>query len=83
MLLALDDTSAAAQSRYFELLRQKSARERLEIAVRLSRAVRELAVAGVKQRDPGANARKIRRGLAERLYGRDVAERLFPTTADD
>lgn len=68
----VDDTSAAAERRYFELLRLKSPSERLAIAVRLSHAVRELAVAGVKQREPHATPREIRRGLAERLYGAEV-----------
>jgi hypothetical protein len=73
----VDDTSAAAERRYFELLRRKSPSERVEMTIRLNRAVRDLAVAGVKLRHPYATPLELRRGLAERLYGREVAERLF------
>lgn len=81
MLEDVDDTSPSAELRYFELLRQKSPRERLAIAARLTRAVRDLALAGMKQQCPDAAEQELRRGLAERLYGPEIAERLFSETA--
>ncbi len=44
------DTSPAADERYHELLRRMSPEKRLEAAMRLSMGVRELALAGIRQR---------------------------------
>lgn len=77
------DTSPAAEQRYFELLRKQSPVERLATAERLSTAVRELAIADIRARHPGATSGEINRRLAERLYGRAVADRLFPTAQGD
>lgn len=77
------DTSAAADARYHELLRQMPPERRLEAAMRLSDAVRELALAGIRQRHPTAAAAELRVRLMVRLYGRACAERLFAYVPDD
>jgi len=71
------DTSPAAIDRYHELLRAQAPHERLEQAMALTAAVRELAMAGIRARHPGASADEMRVRLTVRLYGRDVAQRLF------
>jgi hypothetical protein len=71
------DTTPSALDRYHELLRAQEPHERLAQAAALTQAVRELAVVGIRQRHPGASDDEVRRRLAVRLYGRDVAERLF------
>ena len=71
------DTGSAAVDRYHQLLRAQAPHERLEQANALIKAVRELAVAGIRTRHPGATPEEIRVRLAVRLYGRDVARRLF------
>ena len=71
------DTGSAAIDRYHELLRAQAPHERLEQANALTKAVRELAVAGLRTRHPGATPEEIRLRLTVRLYGRDVARRLF------
>ena len=48
----MSDTSPKANARYFELLRQAGPEGRLEICLGLSRATRELAIAGIKQAHP-------------------------------
>lgn len=73
----LRDTGAAAVDRYHELLRAQAPHERLEQANALSQAVRELAVAGLRTRHPDATLDEIRLRLTVRLYGREVARRLF------
>jgi hypothetical protein len=67
------DTGSAAVDRYHQLLRAQAPHERLEQANALSKAVRELAVAGLRTRHPRATPEEIRL----RLYGRGVAQRLF------
>jgi len=48
------------------------------MAVRLSRMVRTLAEAAIRADSPDVPERTSRKMLADRLYGRAVAERLFP-----
>jgi hypothetical protein len=71
------DTSPAALDRYHELLRRQAPYERLEQAMALTRAVRELAVAGIRQRHPNATDEEVRVRLAVRLYGTTAARRMF------
>jgi hypothetical protein len=59
------------------LLRERGPEERLRAADDLSRAVRELALAGLRMRHPLADQRELRVRLAVLLYGRAAGERLF------
>ena len=77
------DTSPQADARYHELLRRMPAEQRLEAAMRLSQAVRELALAGIRGRHPAADDHELRVRLTVRLYGRDCARRLFGDVPDD
>lgn len=79
----VNDTSAAANARYHELLRGLPPVQRLEAAMRLSRAVRALAESGIRQRHPLATDAQVKVRLTVRLYGRDVAVRLFGAVPDD
>lgn len=79
----MNDTSQAADARYHELLRRLPPERRLETAMKLSRAVRELAIAGIRQRHPGLDERELQVRLAALLYGRKAAVRLFGTVPDD
>lgn len=56
---------------------------RLEAAMRLSLGVRELALAGIRESHPEATEDELRVRLTVRLYGREVAQRLFGTVPDD
>jgi hypothetical protein len=75
----VQDTQPKATARYFELLRQAGPERRLAMCASLCRATRELAIAGIKATHLGRELTdlEIRRALAERLYGRQVAQRLF------
>lgn len=74
----MHDTSERAEERYYELLRAQSPLARITTAARLSSAVRELAEAAIRTNDPDAPATVVRARLARRLYGDEVAARLFP-----
>ena len=78
-LTFVSDTSPKANARYFELLRQAGPERRLAICLGLSRATRELAIAGIKQAHPDRTLSddELREKLAERLYGAEVARRVF------
>jgi hypothetical protein len=73
----VNDTSPIAQRRYDELLRQRTPAQRLAIAMSLTRAVRELAVAGIRSAHPNASPREVQAELAARMYGPELARRLF------
>jgi hypothetical protein len=77
------DTEGPADARYHELLRRQAPHERLQAAMALSRAVRQLAEAGIRERHPLAGAAEVRIRLTVRLYGRDTAKRLFGELPDD
>jgi hypothetical protein len=72
------DTSEQALDRYYELLRAQTPLARITTAAGLSTAVRELAEAAIRTDDPEAPANVVRARLTRRLYGREVAARLFP-----
>lgn len=72
------DTSDLALERYYELLRARTPLARLSAAVELSSTVRQLAESAIRAADPGASTGVVRARLALRLYGREVAGRLFP-----
>jgi hypothetical protein len=72
------DTSEASLERYYELLRARTPLARLTAAVDLSSAVRQLAESSIRAAEPGAPIGVVRARLALRLYGREVATRLFP-----
>ena len=79
----MQDTSPAGKARYYELLRSLPADRRMQAMLRLSRAVRELALAGIRERYPTATEPELRVRLTVRLYGRDVAQRLFESVPAD
>ena len=71
------DTPPEQRRRYYELLRGLSVAERARKVVGLCRTVRALAVAGIRAAHPDAGPEEIQRHLVLRLYGREVARRLF------
>ena len=77
------DTSPTADERYHDLLRALPPHERLESAMRLSRAVRVLAEEGIRRRHPNADDDDVRVRLTVRLYGRAAALKLFGSVPDD
>jgi hypothetical protein len=77
------DTTPAAEARYAELLRARAPHERLAIAMSLTRATRELSLAGLRARHPAASEEELRVRLAVRLYGRAVAERIYGDVPGD
>jgi hypothetical protein len=81
--MSMADTTPEANARYHELLRRMSPERRLEAAMRLSQAIRELAIAGIRQRHPEATDQEVHVRLAVRLYGRACAQKLFGSVPDD
>lgn len=79
----MHDTSPPALERYYELLRARTPLARLTAAADLSSAVRQLAESSIRAAEPDASTDVVRARLTMRLYGRDVAARLFPNIEFD
>lgn len=76
----MEDTSPKAKARYSELIREAGPEKRLAICLGLTRATRELAIAGIRAAHAGRalDDDELRHELARRLYGAEVARRVFP-----
>lgn len=77
------DTSPARLRQYVEHLRGLSTIERGRILSALCAGVRQAAEVGIRQRFPGIGDEELRVRLAVRLYGRQVASRVFKNLPDD
>ena len=65
----ITDTSAAVDEKQFELYRTLSAAERVQIAVDMSEAVRQTAIAGIRRRNPDYTDVEVMEALRQLLYG--------------
>jgi hypothetical protein len=83
MVRAVRDTSPAADVRYHELLRAMAPEKRLEAAMKLSQAVRAMAMAGLRESFPHADEHELKVRLTVRLYGREAAVRRFGSVPAD
>lgn len=79
--LALD-TSADAEDQQLRCWRAMTPGDKLLLAVSLSRAVDQLAAAGVARRYPDASPRERFLHIATIRLGRDLALQVYPEIAD-
>lgn len=63
------DTSREAYAAQLERLRQAGPEARVVMAAEMSDAVRELAVAAIRRRQPELDDSQVARALVERLHG--------------
>jgi hypothetical protein len=72
------DTTADAESRQLAAFRRLSSTERAELVATATRAVLDLALAGIRVRHPHADDRECFLRLAVIRLGRDAALSLYP-----
>lgn len=77
------DTTRAAQDEYFRRLQQLTPLQSLLIMDSLSRSVRELAMAGLREQYPHADEAELRWRLTALLYGDDFATRVLGDCPDE
>ena len=75
------DTAAVIEDRQVQAWRRLSPAERLRLVSEASRAVTELALAGIRRRYPNAPERECFLRLAAIRLGVDAARRLYPDAA--
>ncbi len=73
----LSDTTAEADALLLQLLRQTPIRRKWELMSQLNDMTRSLALGDLKRRDPHATADELRRLLADRLLGAELAETVY------
>lgn len=73
----MQDTSPEQRRRYFERLARLTPAQRAALVAATTRRMRTLLRAGILRLHPGASEQEVRARVAVRLYGREVAQRLF------
>lgn len=77
------DTDPQTEAVFITLLRQASPARKLMMVSELNTTVRTLALAGLRQRFPGASSGELQRRLADLLLGADLAGQVYgPLTAE-
>ena len=71
------DTHPKMEALQIKLLRETPPWRKMEMLAELNKAARELALAGLRQRNPEADESKLLRYLANMLLGEDIAGRVF------
>lgn len=71
------DTSPEAERVLIELLRAAPSWRRLQLADRMSVAVRYLSLSGLRSRHPGASEAELRRRFADLQLGEELAAKVY------
>ncbi len=71
------DTRPEAEQLLIELLRRAPPWRKLEMVDQMNRAVRMLALAGLRQRYPNAGPDELHRRLADLLLGSELARKVY------
>ena len=71
------DTSPEQRRRYYDLLRSLTVEQRARKLSGLSDMVRTMALAAIRAEHPAAGPEELAHRLAERLYGAEIATRIF------
>lgn len=73
----LTDTSPETEKVQNDLLRQAPVWRKLEMMSQLNRTAQQLVLTRLKEQYPNADAACLRRHLADRLLGRDLAQKVY------
>lgn len=74
------DTSLSIHATQIDAFRRMSATERVAAALEMSEAVRSLAEAGIRHRNPEFSDEEVRLALVEIMLGADLASRARAAT---
>jgi hypothetical protein len=73
----MGDTETEAHRVHIELMRRAPGWRKLQLAAQLHQSLRMLALAGLRERHPGASAEELRRRLADLLLGPELAKEVY------
>jgi hypothetical protein len=77
------DTSLDAARVQYEIFRRMPASRRLELAMDMSAALREVTAAGVRQRHPDYDERQVRLAVVRLTIGDILFQKAFPGAVVD
>ncbi len=77
MTQVFTDTPPETERVLFAMLREMPPWRKVELVVQLNQTVRELALAGLRERYPNASPEKLRRRLADIVLGPELAEKAY------
>lgn len=77
MTQVFTDTPPEAERVLFAMLREMPPWRKVEMVVQLNQTVRELALAGLRERYPNDSPEKLRRRLADIVLGPELAEKAY------
>ena len=77
------DTSPQIEQIQIERLRRMPVWRKLALVGEMNRAVRDLALAGLRQRHPNDSPAQRRRRLADMLLGQELAARVYGPVPED
>jgi hypothetical protein len=75
------DTSPEAERRQIEIWRAMSTVEKAQLVSRMTIAVQQLALAGIRERHPGASEREVFLRLAAFKLGPELVRKVYPDAA--
>ena len=76
------DTHPEMEALQFQLLRQATPSQKMEMLAQLNASARELAMSGLRSRYPKAGEAELRRRLAGLLLGEDLACKVYGEISD-
>jgi len=79
----LTDTPISVSKKQVELIRQMSPARKIELVGEMNRAVRELALAGLRHRHPSDSPAQLKRQLADLQLGPELAGRVYGPPQQD
>lgn len=72
------DTALEAEKIQISVLKKIGAEGRYKMTVELSDNIRDITLAGIRERHPDFSNEEVRRTLIKLLHGRDVYKQFFP-----
>ncbi|HEY7818630.1 MAG TPA: hypothetical protein VIG29_10455 [Vicinamibacteria bacterium] len=81
--IGMSDTDTEAHRVHLELMRRAPGWRKLQLADQLHQSLRMLALAGLRERHPGASPLELRRRLADLLLGATLAKEVYGPLPDD
>jgi hypothetical protein len=77
------DSTLAAQAAQVVAARRLGAEGRLRLAVELSEDTRQISIEGVRRSNPHYSYERARREVLRRVWGGDLAGRVWPMFCDE
>ena len=74
------DTDPKIEQMQIELIRRMPTWRKMSVVDGLNEAVKNLALAGIKERNPSATPEQIHRMLADLMLGEELARKVYPGT---